>query len=119
MLRISTRTNYLLRAALYTLIGIAIDGEGFPFSRAGICFNIHKLAWEIPNARELLGYLFEDLGLDGTYPLPLGEAYYSFNSSKLWTGAQLRLRVDLMSKLYTYLEWLEVFEEAASNLEEI
>jgi hypothetical protein len=119
MLRISTRTNYLLRAALHALIGIAIDGEGFPFSRAGICFNIHKLAWEIPNARELLGYLFEDLGLDGTYPLPLGGAYYSFNSSKLWTGAQLRLRVDLMSKLYTYLEWLEVFEEAASNLEEI
>lgn len=115
MLRISTRTNRLLREALHALIGMAIEGKGFPFSRAGICFNLTKLAWETPNAGSILSLLFEELGLDGTYPL--GEPY-PFNSTKLWQGSQLRLRVDLMSKIYTYLEWLEVFEETLTALEE-
>lgn len=113
MIKISAELNRVLFDAIHGIIGMACD-RGVPLPSFGICRNVYHLLGRTEEAHELaygvLADLFEDMGLDRSYPVPQG-----VNPCNDWEGSQLKLRMDLCSKLMSYLDIQLVYLEAIQN----
>lgn len=70
----------------------------------GICCNVHhKLGGDRGTNYNKLREIFEAFNLHGCFPVPL-----PLVGDNHWQGRQLELRLDLMSKMITYLEIQDV-----------
>lgn len=111
MIKISAELNRVLFDAIHNLVGMACH-RGVYYPECGLCLNVEK--WVESNHPyfgtvdfyRLLGSIFKDMGLSQSYPVP----YLLDHVGGLWDGSQLRLRMDLCSKLMSYLDIQLVLE---------
>lgn len=109
MISLSPVENRALFEAIHAVVGMALDTPQQLFSpHCGICKNVQ--CWLKENnpdyahlAYKKLSEVFVDMGLKGDFPIPYipclsGEPY------GYWTGKYLKLRMDLCSKLMSYLD---------------
>ena len=105
--------NQKLIAALLAVAEQAENG-GLHDDRFGICMNLTVQL--IGTHRGCEGYeavaeVARKFGLDGGYPIPYP------NCDDYWQGRQLELRLDFISKMVTYLEIVELQQEAENAQE--
>ena len=112
MIKISAELNRVLFDAIHAIVGMACD-RGVYHPDCGLCLNVEKWVesnhpyFRTVDFYRLLGSIFKDLGLSQSYPVP----YLSIDHvGWLWDGSQFRLRMDLCSKLMSYLDIQLVLE---------
>ncbi len=116
MIKISAELNRVLFDAIHDLVGMACD-RGVYVPDCGLCLNVEEwVGRNRPDFRDvdfyrLLGDMFKDMGLFRSYPVPYTQKGYV---GGLWSGSQLKLRMDLCSKLMSYLD----IQLAQENLHE-
>lgn len=112
MISLSPVENRALFEAIHAVVGMALDTPQQLFSPyCGICKNVQCWLREYhPEfghlAYHTLSAIFDDMGLPKAFPIPYifsedvgGDGDYCY-----WTGKYLRLRMDLCSKLMSYLD---------------
>ena len=112
MISLSPVENRAIFDALHAVVGMALDSPNTLYSpHCGICKNVQ--CWLKENnpdfqhlAYHTLSAIFDDMGLPKAFPIPYifsedvgGDGAYSY-----WTGKYLKLRMDLCSKLMSYLD---------------
>ena len=114
MIKISAELNRVLFDAIHDIIGMACD-RGVCYPECGLCLNVEKWVdvhhpyYRTVDFYRLLGDMFKDMGLFRSHPVP----YLSIDHvGGLWDGSQFRLRMDLCSKLMSYLDIQLVYLEA-------
>lgn len=109
MISLSPSANRALFEAIHAVVGMALDTPQQLFSpHCGICKNVQCWLREYHPEFDHLAYhtlsaIFVDMGLPKAFPIPYipclsGEPY------GYWTGKYLKLRMDLCSKLMSYLD---------------
>lgn len=117
MIKISAELNRVLFDAIHDLVGMACD-SGVYSPDCGLCLNVEKwVEHNRPDFRDvdfyhLLSNIFEDMGLPRSYPIRYPSTGHV---GGLWSGSQFRLRMDLCSKLMSYLDIQLVYLEAIQN----
>lgn len=109
MISLTALENRAIFDAIHAVVGMALDTPQALYSpHCGICRNV--LCWLKENNPEFdhlaystLSKIFVDMGLKEDFPIPYipclsGEPY------GYWAGKYLRLRMDLCSKLMSYLD---------------
>lgn len=109
MISLTALENRAIFEAIHAVVGMALDTPQSLYSpHCGICRNAKE--WLYKNnpdfqhlAYSTLSKIFVDMGLKEDFPIPYipclsGEPY------GYWTGKYLRLRMDLCSKLMSYLD---------------
>ena len=113
MIKISAELNRVLFDAIHDIVGMACD-RGVPLPYFGICRNVYHLLERTEEAYYLaytvLADIFKDMGLSRAYPVPTTSGLFC----ELWEGSQFKLRMDLCSKLMSYLD----IQLAQENLHE-
>ena len=112
MISLSPSANRALFEAIHAVVGMALDTPQQLFSPyCGICKNVQCWLREYhPEfghlAYHTLSAIFDDMGLPKAFPIPYifsedvgGDGDYCY-----WTGKYLKLRMDLCSKLMSYLD---------------
>lgn len=112
MISLSPSANRALFEAIHAVVGMALDTPQQLFSPyCGICKNVQCWLREYHPEFDHLAYhtlsaIFVDMGLPKAFPIPYifsedvgGDGDYCY-----WTGKYLRLRMDLCSKLMSYLD---------------
>ena len=114
MIKISAELNRVLFDAIRDIVGVACD-RGVCYPECGLCLNVEKWVdvhhpyYRTVDFYRLLGDMFKDMGLFRSHPVP----YLSIDHvGGLWDGSQFRLRMDLCSKLMSYLDIQLVYLEA-------
>jgi len=114
MIKISAELNRVLFDAIHDIVGMACY-RGVYYPDCGLCLNVEKWVdvhhpyFRTVDFYRLLGDMFKDMGLFRSYPVP----YLSIDHvGGLWDGSQFRLRMDLCSKLMSYLDIQLVYLEA-------
>ena len=114
MIKISAELNRVLFDAIHDIVGMACD-RGVCYPECGLCLNVEKWVdvhhpyFRTVDFYRLLGDMFKDMGLPRSYPVP----YLSIDHvGWLWDGSQFRLRMDLCSKLMSYLDIQLVYLES-------
>ncbi len=112
MISLSPSANRALFEAIHAVVGMALDTPQALYSpHCGICKNVQ--CWLKENnpdfqhlAYHTLSAIFVDMGLPKVFPIPYifsedvgGDGAYPY-----WTGKYLKLRMDLCSKLMSYLD---------------
>ena len=116
MIEISAELNRVLFDAIHAIVGMACD-RGVYYPDCGLCLNVEKwVERNRPDFRDvdfyhLLSNIFEDMYLPRSYPVRYPSTGHV---GGLWDGSQLRLRMDLCSKLMSYLD----IQLAQENLRE-
>ena len=116
MPKIPAKLNRVLFDAIHALVGMACD-RGVYYPECGLCLNVEKwVECHRPDFRDvdfyrLLADIFEDMGLPRSYPVIYPARGHV---GGLWSGSQFRLRMDLCSKLMSYLD----IQLAQENLRE-
>lgn len=112
MIKISSKLNRVLFDAIHDLVGMACD-RGVPLPYFGICRNVYHILDRTEEAHYLaytvLADIFEDMGLHRSHPVSTTDLFCEF-----WEGYRFKLRMDLCSKLMTYLD----IQLAQENLRE-
>lgn len=76
-----------------------------PHDFNGICYNLQEAIGADKghhfDCYQFLAEIFEAMGLDRSYPLGKNRKYPLYMT---WLGGNLTLRLDLMSKVMTYIE---------------
>lgn len=112
MIKISAELNRVLFDAIHDLVGMACD-RGVYVPDCGLCLNVEKWVdvhhpyYRTVDFYHLLSNIFEDMGLPRSYPVPYPSRGHV---GGLWSGSQFRLRMDLCSKLMSYLDIQLVLE---------
>ena len=113
MIKISAELNRVLFDAIHAIVGMACD-RGVPLEDFGICRNVYHLLERTEEAHYLAYYelanVFEDMGLHRVSPVLSTTGPFC----EFWNGSQFRLRMDLCSKLMSYLD----IQLAQENLRE-
>ena len=113
MIKISAKLNRVLFDAIHDLVGMACD-RGVPLEDFGICRNVYHILDRTEEAHFLaytvLARIFEDMGLHRVSPVLSTTGPFC----EFWNGSQFRLRMDLCSKLMSYLD----IQLAQENLRE-
>lgn len=112
MISLSPEANRAIFDAIHAVVGMALDTPQQLFSpHCGICKNVQCWLREYHPEFDHLAYhtlsaIFDDMGLPKAFPIPYifsedvgGDGDYCY-----WTGKYLRLRMDLCSKLMSYLD---------------
>lgn len=103
MIKISAELNRVLFDAIHGIVGMACD-RGVPLPYFGICRNVYHILDRTEEAHFLaytvLADIFKDMGLCRSYPIPPTTVLFE----ELWEGSQFKLRMDLCSKLMSYLD---------------
>ncbi len=112
MISLSPSANRALFEAIHAVVGMALDTPQQLFSPyCGICKNVQCWLREYHPEFDHLAYhtlsaIFDDMGLPKAFPIPYifsedvgGDGAYLY-----WTGKYLHLRMDLCSKLMSYLD---------------
>lgn len=114
MIKISAELNRVLFDAIHGIVGMACY-RGVYYPDCGLCLNVEKWVdvhhpyFRTVDFYRLLGDMFKDMGLFRSHPVP----YLSIDHvGGLWDGSQFRLRMDLCSKLMSYLDIQLVYLEA-------
>lgn len=114
MIKISAEMNRVLFDAIHGIVGMACY-RGVYYPDCGLCLNVEKWVdvhhpyFRTVDFYRLLGDMFKDMGLFRSHPVP----YLSIDHvGGLWDGSQFRLRMDLCSKLMSYLDIQLVYLEA-------
>jgi len=124
MIKISAELNRVLFDAIHAIVGMACD-RGVYVPDCGLCLNVEEwVERNRPDFRDvdfyhLLANIFEDMGLSRSYPVRYPVRYpirypSTGHVGGLWSGSQFRLRMDLCSKLMSYLD----IQLAQENLRE-
>lgn len=114
MIEISAELNRVLFDAIHAIVGMACD-RGVYRPDCGLCLNVerwvdvHHPYYRTVDFYRLLGSIFKGMGLAQSYPVPYPHV------GGLWDGSQFRLRMDLCSKLMSYLDIQLVYLEAIQN----
>lgn len=109
MISLSPSANRAIFDAIHAVVGMALDTPQQLFSpHCGICKNVQCWLREYHPEFDHLAYstlskIFVDMGLKEDFPIPYipclsGEPY------GYWAGKYLKLRMDLCSKLMSYLD---------------
>lgn len=112
MVKISAELNRVLFDAIHDLVGMACY-RGVYHPDCGLCLNVeewvdvHHPYYRTVDFYHLLGNIFKDMGLPRSYPVPYPSTGHV---GGLWSGSQFRLRMDLCSKLMSYLDIQLVLE---------
>ncbi len=109
MISLSPVENRAIFEAIHAVVGMALDTPQQLFSPyCGICKNVE--CWLKENnpdfqhlAYRTLSKIFVDMGLKEDFPIPY-IPYLSGEPYGYWTGKYLKLRMDLCSKLMSYLD---------------
>ena len=117
MIKISAELNRVLFVAIHDIVGMACD-RGVCYPECGLCLNVEKWVdvhhpyYRTVDFYRLLGDMFKDMGLFRSHPVP----YLSIDHvGGLWDGSQFRLRMDLCSKLMSYLDIQLIYLEAINE----
>lgn len=110
MISLSPVENRAIFEAIHAVVGMALDTPQQLFSpHCGICRN--ALCWLKENnpdfqhlAYKTLSLIFVDMGLAEAFPIPYIPSEDTGGDYSYWTGKYLRLRMDLCSKLMSYLD---------------
>lgn len=101
MIVLTALENRAIFEAIHAVVGMALS-SGVYSPHCGICRNA-KL-WLEENQPEFqhlayktLSAIFDDMGLPKCFPIP-------YSTTPYWEGSQLKLRMDLCSKLMSYLD---------------
>lgn len=119
MIKISAELNRVLFDAIHDLVGLACD-RGVYYPDCGLCLNVKEWVernrpdFQDVNFYRLLSNIFEDMSLPRLYPVPYPPTGYV---GGLWDGSQFRLRMDLCSKLMSYLDIQLVYQEGLENVQ--
>lgn len=109
MISLTALENRAIFDAIHAVVGMALDTPQQLFSpHCGICKNVQLWLREYQPDFQHLAYkklseIFVDMGLKEDFPIP----YIPYLSGKpygYWTGKYLKLRMDLCSKLMSYLD---------------
>ena len=109
MISLSPSANRALFEAIHAVVGMALDTPQALYSpHCGICKNVQ--CWLKENnpdfqhlAYHTLSAIFVDMGLPKAFPIPYIPAAGGNGAYLYWTGKYLHLRMDLCSKLMSYL----------------
>ena len=113
MIKISAELNRVLFDAIHDIVGMACD-RGVYHPDCGLCLNVEKWVesnhpyFRTVDFYRLLGSIFKDMGLSQSYPVPYPSTGHV---GGLWSGSQFKLRMDLCSKLMSYLDIQLVYLE--------
>ena len=81
------------------------EAGSIPYPDVGICFNLDSITQDARrpelNVYGFLGGIFEEMGHNRYFPLGYDRRFPMYES---WLGGNLTLRLDLMSKIITYIE---------------
>jgi len=113
MIKISAELNRVLFDAIHAVVGMACH-RGVPLEDFGICRNVYHILDRTEEAHfiayTVLADVFEDMGLHRVSPVLSTTGPFC----EFWNGSQFRLRMDLCSKLMSYLD----IQLAQENLRE-
>ena len=110
MISLSPVENRAIFEAIHAVVGMALDTPQQLFSpHCGICKNAQLWLREYQPDYAHLAYhtlskIFVDMGLKEDFPIPYVPAAGGDGAYPYWTGKYLRLRMDLCSKLMSYLD---------------
>lgn len=112
MISLSPSANRALFEAIHAVVGMALDTPQQLFSPyCGICKNVQCWLREYHPEFDHLAYhtlsaIFDDMGLPKAFPIPyiFSEDVGGDGAYFHWTGKYLKLRMDLCSKLMSYLD---------------
>lgn len=116
MIKISAELNRVLFDAIHGIVGMACD-RGVYYPECGLCLNCeewverHRPDFRDVDFYHLLSNIFEDMYLPRSYPVRYPSTGHV---GGLWDGSQFKLRMDLCSKLMSYLD----IQLAQENLRE-
>ena len=110
MISLSPEANRAIFDAIHAVVGMALDTPQSLYSPyCGICRNAKE--WLYKNNPEyaylayyILSKIFVDMGLKEAFPIPYIPTAGGTGAYPYWTGKYLRLRMDLCSKLMSYLD---------------
>ena len=110
MISLSPVENRAIFEAIHAVVGMALDTPQALYSpHCGICRNV--MCWLKENnpdyahlAYKKLSEIFVDMGLAEAFPIPYIPSEDIGGDYCYWTGKYLRLRMDLCSKLMSYLD---------------
>lgn len=110
MISLTALENRAIFDAIHAVVGMALDTPQSLYSPyCGICRNAKE--WLYKNnpeyahlAYHILSKIFVDMGLKEDFPIPYIPAAGGSGAYPYWTGKYLRLRMDLCSKLMSYLD---------------
>lgn len=109
MISLSPVENRAIFEAIHAVVGMALDTPQALYSpHCGICKNVQLWLREYQPDFQHLAYkklseIFVDMGLKEDFPIPY-IPYLSGEPYGYWTGKYLKLRMDLCSKLMSYLD---------------
>ena len=109
MISLSPVENRAIFNAIHAVVGMALDSPNTLYSpHCGICKNVQEwLKENNPDFQHLaykkLSEIFVDMGLREDFPIPY-IPYLSGEPYGYWVGKYLKLRMDLCSKLMSYLD---------------
>lgn len=119
MINLSPELNRVLFDAIHAVVGLACD-RGVYYPDCGLCSNVEKWVeshhpyYRTVDFYRLLSNIFEDMSLPRSYPVRYPSTGYV---GGLWDGSQFRLRMDLCSKLMSYLNIQLVYQEGLENVQ--
>lgn len=109
MISLSPVENRAIFEAIHAVVGMALDTPQALYSpHCGICRNAKEWLYKnnpeyVHLAYRTLSKIFVDMGLKEDFPIPY-IPYLSGEPYGYWTGKYLKLRMDLCSKLMSYLD---------------
>lgn len=110
MISLTALENRAIFDAIHAVVGMALDTPQQLFSpHCGICKNVQLWLREYQPDYAHLAYkklseIFVDMGLREDFPIPYIPAAGGDGAYPYWTGKYLKLRMDLCSKLMSYLD---------------
>jgi hypothetical protein len=110
MISLTALENRAIFDAIHAVVGMALDTPQKLYSPyCGICKNVQCWLREYQPDFQHLAYstlskIFVDMGLAEDFPIPYIPAAGGSGAYPYWTGEYLRLRMDLCSKLMSYLD---------------
>lgn len=110
MISLTALENRAIFEAIHAVVGMALDTPQALYSpHCGICKNVQCWLREYHPEFDHLAYstlskIFVDMGLAEAFPIPYIPAAGGDGAYPYWTGKYLRLRMDLCSKLMSYLD---------------
>ncbi len=110
MISLTALENRAIFEAIHAVVGMALDTPQQLFSpHCGICRNAKEWLYKnnpdyVHLAYRTLSKIFVDMGLKEDFPIPYIPAAGGDGAYSYWTGKYLKLRMDLCSKLMSYLD---------------